>query len=319
MIQFFSRKAGRSPLGLAPNKREYDLPFHDDAANRFLILLIGLMTYLAILSASAGLVLTSMAGRWVSGLEHHTTIEIPGSDQNGVRYTDDQRQARITGVNIVLNRIGDIVDSQIKTPKEVGKMVEPWLGSDDKVLGQIDLPTLISVTFEKNDSAKNMSDQLRNDLLAIAPDIRVETHQGWLGDVLRLTRTFSFSAYLIGFITALTTITAVGGAVRARMAAFHEQLEILHLIGAADEYIARQFQRHAFQVSLLGAGVGFIGAMLTLMIIDQLAGSIDLSLVPSLLLSEYSFLFLLIIPALLVVLTVVTTRMTVLRSLGEMP
>ncbi len=318
MMSFFKSNSG-TPLGLAPNKREYDLPFHDDHANRFLTLLIGLMTYLAILSASAGLVLTDMAGRWVSGLEHHMTIEIPSMDDNGVRYTADQRKSRQEKVDAILNAEGSIVDRQVKTPKDVGKLVEPWLGSDDKVLGQIDLPTLISITLAASDNDDDIPDRLRRAVVTIAPDIRLETHQGWLADVLRLTRTLSFSAYLIGAITALTTITAVGGAVRARMAAFHEQLEILHLIGAADDYIARQFQRHAFQISLMGAGAGFMASMVTLMMVDQLAGSVDLSLVPALILSKFAFLFLLSIPILVAVLTITTTRFTVLKTLGDMP
>ena len=318
MIQSFLRPAS-TPLGLAPHKREYDLPFHDDHANRFLILLIGLMTFLAILSASAGLVLTSMAGRWVTGLEHHMTIEVPSLDANGVPYDETQRKTRLAGVDALLNKEGDIVDRAVKTPKEVGKLVEPWLGSDDKILGQVDLPTLISITLANKNNEDDVFARLSQGVAAIAPDIRIETHQGWLADVLRLTHALSFSAYLIGLITALTTVTAVGGAVRARMATFHEQLEILHLIGATDGYIARQFQRHAIQVSLIGAGAGFIGAMLTLLLIDQLAGTIDLSLVPALLLSQSSFLFILSIPVMATLLTVATTRWTVLKTLRDMP
>jgi cell division transport system permease protein len=304
-------------LGIASETNDYDLPFRDDRANRFLLLLIGLMTYLAILSAAAGMVLTSMAERWNTGLANHLTIEIPGVDARGQRLTAEQHQERVEQIRAALDRDGLVVDLQVKPPSAVAKLVEPWLGSDQTMLNQVPLPTLVTVMVA--DGGPNAAAAIQEKLAAIAPDLNVENHQSWLGDVLRLTETLSFAAYLIGFITAITTISAVAGAVRARMTAYHDHLEILHLIGASDFYIARQFQRHSLQLSLAGAGAGFMMAMLSLMALDQLAGSVDLTLVPALILSPRSFLLLLAIPVIVCLITVATTRFTVRQALEEMP
>lgn len=313
----FRRHVSSSPrLGLAPKVRDYDLPFHDDRANRFLVMLIGLMTYMAILAAAAGLVLTGMGTRWSSDLARHMTIEIPSVDAKGKTYDDATQTNRVTQVLTLVGRHVSEDSITVKSPADVGKLVEPWLGASEKILGQVPLPTLISI---ESITAPDFIEDLRDSLVAVAPDIRVETHQGWLDDVLRLTRTLSFAAYLIGFITAITTVSAVSGAVRARMAAYHEQLEILHLMGAADDYISRQFKRHALQLALSGAGTGFILSMVTLVIIDQLAGSVQLAMVPSLILNQTYFWILLVIPLLTCALTVTTTQFTVSQSLKEMP
>lgn len=304
-------------LGIAADRHDYDLPFHDDRANRFLILLIGLMTYLALLAAAAGLVLTGMADRWNTGLANHLTIEIPGVGPNGARLTPEQHQEKTEQIRTLLNREGLIKDMSVQTPTAVGKLVEPWLGASDKILGQVPLPTLITVVTV-DDTPASLK-QLKDQIARLSPDIRVETHQSWLQDVLRLTDTLSFAAYLIGLITAVTTVSAVAGAVRARMTAYQEQLEILHLIGAADDYITGQFGRHAWQLSMSGAGAGFILAMITFIVIDQLAGAVELTLVPSLILSQYAFILLLFIPILTCLITVFTTRYTVKKTLEEMP
>lgn len=304
-------------LGIAQEKREYDLPFHDDRANRFLLLLIGLMTYLALLSGSAGMVLSNMADRWTSGLSNKITIEVPTMDASGAKLTDAQQKDRLNSIEAILKGESDITNTIVQTPAEVGKLVEPWIGSGDMVLGQIPLPSLITVEIEEDDP--NLPARVQGAITKVVPDARVETHESWLNDLLRLTGTLSFASYLIGFITAVTTIMAVAGAVRARMAAHHEQLEILHLIGATDEYITRQFQKHALQLSFIGAAVGFVSAMLTLMMIDQLAGAVELTLIPSLILSGRAVFILLTIPVLACLITVLTTRITVLQSLQEMP
>lgn len=305
-------------LGIATEKREYDLPFHDDGANRFLIMLICLMTYLALLSAAGGLVLSDMAHRWTAGLADRVTIELPTMDATGLKRAPDQQKSRLDSIVSLLRAEPLIADISIQSPIQVAKLVEPWLGTSDRILDQVALPSLISVTLSPK-STPDFVTRLQQQVTSTVPDARLDTHQNWLNDILRLTGTLSFTAYLIGFITAITTISAVAGAVRARMAAHHEQLEILHLIGAADEYITRQFQRHALHISFIGSAAGFVAAMLTLAFIDSLSGSIDMALLPALVLSTHAVFILLMIPAVGCIITVFTTRITVLQSLTEMP
>ena len=50
--------------------------------------------------------------------------------------------------------------------------------------------------------------------------------------------------------------TAVGFATRGAMAGAREIIEVLHFVGAADSYIAGQFQEHFFRLGLRGAGIG---------------------------------------------------------------
>jgi cell division transport system permease protein len=52
-------------------------------------------------------------------------------------------------------------------------------------------------------------------------------------------------------------------AMRATLAANHDVLEVLHLIGARDGFVARQFQAHAVRLSLRGA---LLGCALTVLV-----------------------------------------------------
>ncbi|MBI2234772.1 MAG: permease, partial [Micavibrio aeruginosavorus] len=58
-------------------KRRYDLPLNKGAGTAFLVTLIGLMTFLAMLALTSSFTLSAMTQRWTSGLENRITIEIP--------------------------------------------------------------------------------------------------------------------------------------------------------------------------------------------------------------------------------------------------
>ena len=70
-------------LGIAQEKRKYDLPLNNDESSRFLILLITLMTFLAVMALSFSFALGGLIDRWSSGLENKVTIEIPAEDVDG--------------------------------------------------------------------------------------------------------------------------------------------------------------------------------------------------------------------------------------------
>ena len=56
--------------------------------------------------------------------------------------------------------------------------------------------------------------------------------------------------------------TAIGFATRGAMAGNREIIEVLHFVGAADAYIARQFQGHFLRLGLKGAAIGGAAAAL---------------------------------------------------------
>jgi cell division transport system permease protein len=275
------------------------------------------MTYLAILAAAGGLTLSNMAHRWSEVLTNQLTIEIPGLNKDGQAYSDSEKESRLKTIQAWLENDPMVTDTSIKSEDEVGKMLEPWLGDYKKTDEKIILPSLITVAFKGDENI--IINRLKSTITTIITEARIDGHQSWLNDLLRFTGTLSFASYLVGLITAITTIIAVGGAVRARMAANQDQLEILHLIGATDEYITHQFQRHAMQLSFIGTTIGFLIALMSLFLIDQLAGQVTAGLIPSLVLSQTAILILIAIPLIICLITILTTRLTALKSLKDMP
>ena len=96
-------------------------------------------------------------------------------------------------------------------------------------------------------------------------------------------------------------------------------IEVLHLIGARDAYIARHFQNHALAMGLRGGLAGLVLAALTLVPLTYAANDLGMPVLPDLPWPPLRTALLLLIPAAAALIALITARTTVLRALSRMP
>lgn len=303
-------------LGRSQGKRIYDLPLNKDAGTGFLILLIALMSFLAMMALSASFAMQAMTERWSSGLENNLTIEVPAEKKTGGVRTPEEISELETKIVQRLEKDFYTGSVKILEREEVQSLLSPWLGNDS-MLDEIPMPGLISVELQpgSNQSAEVM----RKALAAIDSDIVLDTHETWLNDILKLTGALRMAALVITLIIGLTTLTAIAGAIRSRMAVHREDVELLHLMGANDEYITRQFQRHALIMGLQGSLAGCAAGAAVIALIWGIAGQSAVSMLPALSLNPGHILILLALPLIACLIAALTARFTVLHVLALMP
>jgi cell division transport system permease protein len=319
ILKFPMRLAKRErTLGKATGKRRYDLPLNRSDSTRFLVTLIGLMTFLAVLAIAAFFALAAMSERWSSGLEDKITVEIPAETEAGLLLKPDE-VAQITSAAASVLGVHPAVESHhVLSAEEIHGLVKPWLGESVLSADQMPLPGLISVTL-KPDTARTAVQGLGDKIAAAAPGARMDTHESWLKDVLRFTGALQFAATLLLAVIGATTVIAVAGAVRARLAVHKADVELLHLMGAADLYISNQFQRHSLLLGLMGGAMGVLAGFLALALIGWISGEMDVNLLPAYSVQAAEVITILALPLLIALLAAVTARHTVMRALREMP
>lgn len=303
-------------LGIAKEKRRYDLPLANSTSNGFLRLLIGLMCVLGMLALAASFALSAMNDRWSQGLRGKISVEIPAADSGGDIIDAAKVRAMTDDAARILAAHPDILEATIMEDSQIRDLLAPWLGHD-MVMDSVPVPGLISVTF--NDNAKPDLSALEQSLKEVAPLARIETHESWLSDVARFTGALQFAAIVLGLIIGLTTLVAVAGGVRSKLSENKEELELLHLMGASDSYIAGQLQRHTLILALQGGALGVAAGAVMLFIIGMVAGNIGVNLVPDFRLDETQKAALLLLPVPVAFLAMITARYTVLRVLRKMP
>ena len=120
-----------------------------------------------------------------------------------------------------------------------------------------------------------------------------------------------FPAEYVGTVA----LAAILFTTRFILAVHHEIVELLHLIGAHDNYIADQFQKHAFSVALKGGIGGTAFAIATLLIIVFLTRDLDASLLPPAGLKWWHWLVLAALPVAEAYGAMFTARITIMRVL----
>jgi len=294
-------------FSIAHRKSGYDIPLHTRLGTEFLVLLIALMTYLLLLSASGSIGLGHMANKWVSGLENAMTIEIPAKD------TAKQQGAALVEK---LQKVENIKSARVLTQSDMGDMLSPWLGADTSVLADLPLPTLVSIELKKRTPATTQT--IKNIVNSTAPEAIVDSHEAWLVDLLKLTNGLRATTIIVFGIILFVTSFLFSGAVRSRMAMHQRELELLHTMGATDKYISLQFIRYIFSQTTKGLGFGILAGLMTFIFFavftNQSTGTL-----PELKMGEIDWIILASIPFLLLVIGTFTARQTVYSVLNEMP
>ncbi|HTK84126.1 MAG TPA: permease [Patescibacteria group bacterium] len=303
-------------LGVAHGKRVYDLPLNRGSGSGFLVLLIGLMTFLAMMALAASFALSAMTARWSSGLEDRLTVEIPATDAGGQTIKHDDVKSMTDRIATALQQHPAVANVHVLDDQEITNLVKPWLG-DDLPMANLPVPGLISVQLRQSDPStlKQLSDRITS----VDARGRLDTHEEWLRDIIRFTGALQFAAAILTIVIGVTTAAAVAGAVRARMAVNRDEIEILHLMGAADSYISRQFQRHSLVLALQGAFAGMMAGMLVLATIGWICGRMEVDLVPDFALRIWQMLVLACLPVAAAGISMVTARHTVDTALKQLP
>jgi cell division transport system permease protein len=119
-------------------------------------------------------------------------------------------------------------------------------------------------------------------------------------------------------LIVLATIGTVVFTTRTGLAIHREAIEVLHLIGAQDTYIARQFSRRALGLGIWGSVLGIALALPTLWALVHLARNMGDQFLPDIGLGVVHWASLGALPLIVALIAMSTARVTVLRTLSKM-
>ncbi|MGL4313261.1 MAG: FtsX-like permease family protein, partial [Sphingomonas sp.] len=140
-----------------------------------------------------------------------------------------------------------------------------------------------------------------------------------LAPVGQLFRSLSWIAGALALLLLFASGAVAVLTVRGALASQRGTIDILHLVGATDAQIARLFQRQVARDMAVGVALGALVALVLAVAIGWQLQGISAGLLTGSGGGWLGSLWLLLVAPLFVVLTVLTTRWTVLRSLGAMP
>jgi cell division transport system permease protein len=288
-----------------------DLPLSSDPSTRLLPWIISVMVYLAVIMQSGALALAGATASWERGLSGRYTVQLPPIEGE----TGEETQTRISRAIRILEGTKGIVSARQVPLTDVAASLEPWLGAGTSVL-DLPLPYLIDVTL--GDDPDINLDQLRQQLAGAVDGAALDDHGVWRGQLSDLIGALQLLAATVILLIGASAVIAVIFATRSGIEVHREVIQVLHLIGATDGYIARQFQRHVFGLALKGSLIGALLAFATLGLFIWGVSEFDPMLMPGISLGMWQWASLCLVPALACFIAMRAARTTVMRALRHM-
>ncbi len=299
-------------------KRFQILPLDADELSRFLPWTIAFMTYLASLALAGGLALAAVTARFDPGEMRNLTVAIPpplAADNSTAEQGPKARQARVAAALDLLRNTPGIIAAEAMERREVVALLEPWLGNTAS-LEDLPLPDIIDITVDR--TAEIDTQGLGTRLSAAVPGATLDDHGLWFARITGFVHSTQMVAAVIVLLTCAAAVFTVVFVTRSGLAVHRDIIEMLHVIGAEDGYIAREFQNHALRLGLSGAVPGLLAAVLTIELLGLAASRVDAALLPDIHLSAKAWVALALVPVVAGLIAMMTARATVMRRLSRM-
>jgi len=211
-----------------------------------LLFVVASLCFLACLTALAVLASDRAARGWVGQLGAEATVIV--RPKRG--ETPDAAAARAAEA---LAGVSGVSEARALEPQKAYDLIRPWLG-DISDLEDLPVPRLVAVTLD----AKAPATAARMTLALKGQDVDalVDDHSVWIKDIRRSANLARGLGVGVFVLIAGAAGAVVAYATQAGLAARRDVVEVLHLSGAEDSYIAGLFQLKFARLAVVGGVIG---------------------------------------------------------------
>ncbi len=217
-----------------------------------LLVVIAIMSFLACLTLGAVSMVRSTAASWESQISREITIQVKPDD--GLDMDATLKKARDLALTFVGTKEGTIMDDAA-----TARLLEPWLGAGLD-LKELPVPRLVIITIDEThppDFAA-MRDMLRTEV----PQAFLDDHRTWVDRLVSMAHTTVLIGTGVLILVFTAMILTVIFATRGALSGNRHIVEVLHFVGAEGGFVATEFQKHFLKISLKGSAAGGILAAL---------------------------------------------------------
>jgi cell division transport system permease protein len=283
------------------------------ATLRSLTAVMSVMCFLAVLAVGAMLLINRAVAQWASGLASEATVQVP-------QLTTRDMEQDLSDLKAILEKTKGVVSISILDRREGEKLVAPWIGETG--LDTLPIPRLIRVVVDEKSPPDYV--QLDEALRAAVPPARIDTHRRWEAELKRMAGTLTMLSSLILLLISGSTVAMVIFAARAVLDANRDVVEVLHIAGADDAFIANEINRQFITTGLLAGVFGLALGLLTFAALGWWRVSDNAGVSSAARGLFYlpldgdwrSLLWFVLVPLATTVIALLTSRLTLMRMLG---
>lgn len=298
---------------LPKRSRQSPIVPNGSVSGNALMMVIAIMTFLACLTVGAVSLIRETAGVWQSQISREATIQIRPIEGQDI-------DALLVEASSIAQTFAGVKATRIVDRAATERLLEPWLGTGLDI-EELPVPRLVIITIDE-ESPPNYA-AIRAELVKSVPGVSLDDHRNWVDRLVSMAHsTVLIGIGVLSLVIAATVLTVVF-ATRGAMAGNGHIIEVLHFIGAEAKFVARQFERHFFWTALKGAICGGVAAIFIFLLIawwssrNLATPEADqaMALFGSFIIGRAGYIGVFLVIALVSILTMVTTRLTVISHL----
>ena len=235
------------------------------APMRAFMVAVAVMTFLAALAAG-GVLLTRVAvAEWTAGVVSEMTAQVLPRENEPAAETEKRAERAAA----ILRHQRGVRAVRVLGVKESRALLQPWLG-DAGVAADLPVPVMVAIELDRKRPAR--IEALRRALTeAKMADVQVDSHGRWVRELSDLAETALWLGVGVLALLVVALVVLVVHAAQAALEANRSTIEVLHLIGANDRFIARQVELHFFRAAFLAAFLGAFAAFTVFALFSLLA------------------------------------------------
>lgn len=286
--------------------RETELLPSDNSRESALFFVVAALCFLAVLAALTAKATYGAATNWTSEVEGQITIQLVDADPRAAAEALD-----------IVSGISGITDASIVPEEELKAKVREAMNVAE-VPSAINSMLPVAIEANGGPNAREVADRLQAALTSAGFAAEIGVAADWVGDARRALGVLRLSALVAVALLALTGLAVIAFATHAALLAQKDTVNVLHLSGATDRFVANLFERRFWVLGLQSGALGALAALgATAFMIFVLGSSQRVGLLPQLSLDLTDFLILLLTPIIAGIAARFAARQTVMRTLAE--
>ncbi|HTJ56749.1 MAG TPA: ABC transporter permease [Devosiaceae bacterium] len=283
-------------------------------AGRTLVLLIAIMTFLSGVTLGGVVLVQKSAVAWSSDVGREVTIQIKP-------VAGEVMESNLRLAVSLAEATPGVASARALSLEESQNLLKPWLG-EGLDLSTLQIPRIVTVQLSDPQDAD--IGRLENDLKSIK-GASLDTHAAWRRQLNNMAGAIVVSGLLVLALIVVATVLAIIFATRGTMATNREIVDVLHFIGASNNFIADEFQGRFLLIGFRGGIFGGLAAILFFVIVALAAGNMGSTDINA----EFGVLFgrfgigydgaagIAAVVPVIAAMTAITSRMTVRRFLSQ--
>lgn len=255
-----------------------------DAREAALFFVVAALCFLAVLATLTARGTYTAARAWSAQVEGEMTVRLTDTDRRGA----EEAAATVRGVS-------GVTSARVLSQADMEDLLAPSFGPGGIPAG-VPLPLLIAVQTDRAAPADPIA--IDAALSAAGFNAIAASHADYAAEARGALRTLRMAAIGMVVLLAATAIAVIAFATHAALLARKDIVDVLHLAGAEDKFIARLFERRFWTLGLKAGAAGSVFALaVTAMIIfsAQSAGA-QSQLLPQLSLDFWDLVILAVTP-----------------------